>query len=113
MDADWQIGYKRQMEIYQWLFRKNDFKVSNTDYFSTGVYQNDLTNDQRHVVILRYLEGFSLRETAAIIGKEENHVKVIQDRAIAKIRQVLNYNEIRTIGLCPRIGNLSKASTIR
>src|SRR4030042_2006534 len=25
LDADWQIGYKRQMEIYQWLFRKNNF----------------------------------------------------------------------------------------
>lgn len=26
-------SYKRQMEIYQWLFRKNGFKVSNTGYF--------------------------------------------------------------------------------
>jgi hypothetical protein len=26
-------SYKRQMEIYQWLFRKNDFNVSNTGYF--------------------------------------------------------------------------------
>lgn len=33
LDADWQIGYKRQMEIYQWLFRKNGFKVSNIGYF--------------------------------------------------------------------------------
>jgi len=33
LDAPWQIGYKRQMEIYQWLFRKNDFKVSDTGYF--------------------------------------------------------------------------------
>jgi len=33
IDADWQIGYKRQMEIYQWLFRKNGFKVSKTGYF--------------------------------------------------------------------------------
>ena len=33
LDADWQIGYKRQMEIYQWLFRKNGFKVSRTGYF--------------------------------------------------------------------------------
>jgi CRISPR/Cas system-associated exonuclease Cas4 (RecB family) len=33
LDADWQISYKRQMEIYQWLFRKNGFKVSNTGYF--------------------------------------------------------------------------------
>jgi len=33
LDADWQIGYKRQMEVYQWLFKKNGFKVSNTGYF--------------------------------------------------------------------------------
>ena len=33
LDADWQIGYKRQMEIYQWLFRKNGYKVSSTGYF--------------------------------------------------------------------------------
>ncbi len=33
LDAEWQGGYKRQMEIYQWLFRKNDFKVNNTGYF--------------------------------------------------------------------------------
>ena len=28
LDADWQIGYKRQMEMYQWLFRKNGFNRS-------------------------------------------------------------------------------------
>ncbi|MBU2082361.1 PD-(D/E)XK nuclease family protein [Patescibacteria group bacterium] len=33
LDAEWQDGYKRQMEIYQWLFRKNDFKVNDTGYF--------------------------------------------------------------------------------
>lgn len=33
LDADWQIGYKRQMEVYQWLFRKNGFNVSSTGYF--------------------------------------------------------------------------------
>lgn len=33
LDADWQISYKRQMEIYQWLFRKNGFQVSPTGYF--------------------------------------------------------------------------------
>jgi len=41
LDADWQIGYKRQMEIYQWLFRKNGFKVSSTGYF---VYCNGNTD---------------------------------------------------------------------
>jgi len=33
LDAEWQDGYKRQMEIYQWLFRHNDFKVSPIGYF--------------------------------------------------------------------------------
>lgn len=41
LDADWQIGYKRQMEIYQWLFRKNGFNVSKTGYF---VYCNGNTD---------------------------------------------------------------------
>ncbi len=33
LDAEWQDGYKRQMEVYQWLFRMNGFKVSKTGYF--------------------------------------------------------------------------------
>lgn len=33
IDADWQIAYKRQVEVYQWLFRANNFKVSNMSYF--------------------------------------------------------------------------------
>ncbi len=37
LDADWQISYKRQMEVYQWLLRQNGFEVSNTGYF---VYAN-------------------------------------------------------------------------
>jgi CRISPR/Cas system-associated exonuclease Cas4 (RecB family) len=41
IDADWQIGYKRQMEIYQWLFSKNNFKVAETGYF---LYCNGLTD---------------------------------------------------------------------
>jgi hypothetical protein len=33
LDQDWQVGYKRQMEVYQWLFRRNDFKVADKGYF--------------------------------------------------------------------------------
>lgn len=36
-DTKWQTQYKRQMEIYQWLLRQNEFKVSDTGYF---VYVN-------------------------------------------------------------------------
>ncbi len=41
LDKAWQDGYKRQMEIYQWLLRKNGFKVSDTGYF---VYCNGITD---------------------------------------------------------------------
>lgn len=43
LDADWQDGYKRQMEIYQWLLRQNGLKVSNTGYF---VYCNGKTDKE-------------------------------------------------------------------
>lgn len=33
LDKDWQEGYKRQMEVYQWLVRQNGLKVSDTGYF--------------------------------------------------------------------------------
>lgn len=37
LDSDWQIMYKRQMEVYQWLLRANGFAVNDTGYF---VYTN-------------------------------------------------------------------------
>jgi len=43
LDAEWQMSYKRQMEIYQWLFRRNGFKVSNVGYF---VYCNGNTDKE-------------------------------------------------------------------
>ena len=56
--------------------------------------RNDLTDDQRHVIILRFLEGFSLRETAAIMGKQVNNVKVTQNRAIATLRKALEHKVV-------------------
>ncbi len=36
-DTKWHDQYRRQMEVYQWLFRQSGFKVSDTGYF---VYVN-------------------------------------------------------------------------
>lgn len=41
LNKDWQIVYKRQMEVYQWLLRKNNLDVSNIGYF---VYCNGKTD---------------------------------------------------------------------
>ena len=54
------------------------------------VLNNDLSDIQRHVIILRFMEGFSLGETAAIIGKNVNNTKVIQSRGMARLRKALN-----------------------
>ena len=43
LDKDWQDGYKRQMEVYQWLLRQNGYKVSDTGYF---VYCNGDTDKE-------------------------------------------------------------------
>ena len=39
LDADWQIGYKRQMEFYQWLLRQNGYNVAAQGWF---VYCNGI-----------------------------------------------------------------------
>lgn len=51
LDADWQDGYKRQMEVYQWLLRQNGFKVSDTGYF---VYANGDTDKDEFGGILEF-----------------------------------------------------------
>jgi CRISPR/Cas system-associated exonuclease Cas4 (RecB family) len=51
LDEDWQIAYKRQMEIYQWLFRKNGFTVNPMGYF---VYCNGVSSAERFDATLRF-----------------------------------------------------------
>ena len=43
LDKEWQDGYKRQMEIYQWLLRQKGYPVSDTGYF---VYCNGATDKE-------------------------------------------------------------------
>jgi RNA polymerase sigma-70 factor, ECF subfamily len=51
---------------------------------------NSHLNDiQRHVMILRFLEGFSLKETAVIVGKSVSSVKVTQNHALARLQKIL------------------------
>lgn len=41
LDTEYRMAYKRQMEIYQWLLRRNGFTVNDTGYF---VYVNGKTD---------------------------------------------------------------------
>ncbi len=43
LNEKWHMGYKRQMEIYQWLLRQKGLKVSNTGYW---VYANGMADKE-------------------------------------------------------------------
>jgi RNA polymerase sigma-70 factor, ECF subfamily len=46
-----------------------------------------LTPEQRQVIVLRFLEGKSLAETAAIVSRNEDAVKKLQARGLASLRR--------------------------
>jgi len=53
------------------------------------IMDRELTEEQKNVIVLRYQEDFSLKETAEIVGKNVNAIKALQNRAIGRLRKVL------------------------
>lgn len=86
LNKDWHKGYKRQMEIYQWLLRNNGYKVSDTGYF---VYCNGKSDKK------------------AFDGKLEFDVTLISykgddswiEKTISEIYKCLNNDEVPVMGL--------------
>ena len=74
--------------------------------------QNELTSDQRCVILLRFIEGYSIRETAGALGKTVNHIKVLQNRAIAELRKALVNGTSRQARLSTKIRKISRAFSI-
>ncbi len=85
IDSDWQISYKRQVEVYQWLLRQNGFTVNDTAYF---VYANGRFD----------LEGFN--------DKIEFRTKVISYRGddswieptLSKMKDCLENDDMPAVG---------------
>jgi len=51
---------------------------------------SELTEEQRVVIVLRFQEEFSLKETAEIVGKNVNAVKALQNRGIKRLREAMS-----------------------
>lgn len=80
IESDWQIAYKRQMEIYQWLLRQNGFEVNKIGYF---VYTNgrlDLDGFNNHLEFVTKLIPYTgddswvnqtLKDMKACLDSEE------------------------------------------
>lgn len=54
---------------------------------------DDLTDEQREVIALRYFAGLSAREAAEAMGKQEGTIRGLQFRAIAALRRRLDRAE--------------------
>ena len=52
-------------------------------------YVKELTEDQQNVLSLRFSQGMSVDETARIVHKSVNAVKVLQFRALSTLRRLL------------------------
>ncbi len=49
----------------------------------------ELTDDQQQVIILRFFQGLSHDETAAIMGRRSGAVRVLQNRALGSLRRLM------------------------
>jgi len=49
-----------------------------------------LRPEQQQVIILRFIEGFEYSEIAALLGKKEGAIRVIQHRALKGLKQILD-----------------------
>jgi len=58
-----------------------------TETLMTAV--NKLGDEQRECVMLRFIQGLSVSETAAVMGKNDGAIKALQHRAVRKLADLL------------------------
>jgi RNA polymerase sigma-70 factor (ECF subfamily) len=66
------------------------------DALNTAVLQ-DLSPEEQQVVILRFMEGFGIQETASIMAETFDQVNYFQSWAIARLRMRLNGEESESL----------------
>ena len=50
---------------------------------------DQLGDDQRECIVLRFLQGLSVAETAKVMNRNEGAVKALQHRAVRRLAQLL------------------------
>jgi CRISPR/Cas system-associated exonuclease Cas4 (RecB family) len=89
IDAEWQSGYKRQIEIYQWLFKQNGYQISDTGYF---VYCNGKTDREAFDAKLEFhLDLISYKGDTSWIEKTLFDIKKCLDGEIPNQSEKCDY----------------------
>ncbi|MFA5024216.1 MAG: PD-(D/E)XK nuclease family protein [Patescibacteria group bacterium] len=99
LDDGWKIAYKRQVEIYQWLLKKNGFKVNDKAYF---VYANALVNENNF--------NSQLKFDIKILGYDGNTDWI--ESKIEEIYQCLCSNTVPKASQCPMCNYTERVANI-
>jgi RNA polymerase sigma-70 factor (ECF subfamily) len=92
---DW---FRRESKTAHWTL--DERLVAEGDSPSTAVEKlqtqqqlrvaiGQLTPDQQQVILLRFGEGLRIAEVSQLMGKSEGAVKIMQHRAIKRLRKLL------------------------
>jgi RNA polymerase sigma-70 factor (ECF subfamily) len=66
---------------------------------------DQLSAEQREVLLLRFVGGFGVSEIADIVGKKPGAVQALQRRAFARLKKNLETGSTRSLGLIGNRGN--------
>jgi len=69
-----------------------EIKVNPEEEISKEVLEKLLANlsgEQREIIVLKYLEGFSIKEISEIVDKSSGHIRVIIHRTLKELRKFI------------------------
>jgi len=109
--SSWLYQIARNQVIDHYRSKKSDISLEALDpeYFVAAVSMSsdlmmkldvekvrravaELKPDYQDVIIMRFIEDISLKETAAAMGKTEGAIKLIQHRAVKELQRLLGTN---------------------
>ena len=73
-------------------YETNIIDIVNLDFQHKAIIKSlkELPSDQQLVIKLKFFEDLTNSEIAALLGKEEGAIRVIQHRAITKLKSIIN-----------------------
>lgn len=107
----WRTG-KRDYSLEQFPNMRSGVGVPEDEIFQMPVSDQlraaiaNLTPDQRQVLALRFYEGYSSEESAALLGKKSIAIRALQFRALEHLRKLLANQD-------PKLRNIEKGNRRR
>jgi RNA polymerase sigma-70 factor, ECF subfamily len=94
------IDYHRRKGLISWQPLHENFTVEENEAPDKQIEKHltheclakvmkELTEDQRRVILLKFIERRTNREVSELLGKPEGAIKSLQHRALASLRRIL------------------------